>query len=224
MSTKTFSRIPLALACFIAPLNLGASCAKAETAELDKKYESALQAYAAGDKERSGQLLEDILKVDSNYTPALLMQAKILYYGQNMADAQEAFRTALRSDPESVDAAVGLARVLALEESGREEALQLANSAVGRSSTSVEAWYVKGLVHERRGEVDQAIAAYRTAANEGRRLALVHLQLGQLYRRAGLAPQADFEFKLAEALSLGDATMRQQIETARSGATTVQTQ
>ncbi|MBX7057215.1 MAG: tetratricopeptide repeat protein [Leptospirales bacterium] len=194
------------------------TCSGAGREALDARYGQALAAYAGGDQAKSKLLLEEILKEDSDYTPALLMQAKILYYAQNMDAAEEAFRAAQRSDSRNIDAMVGLARVLALKAEGRDEALALIQDAVGRSGASVEAWYVKGLVHERRGEVDQAIAAYRAAANEGRRLSLVHLQLGQLYRRAGLQEQSEYELKLAEALSLGDPAMRRQIDAARSSA------
>lgn len=213
MAQLSIRAFALPAICLVAAI-AAAACGADSSALPPPKYQAALSAYAAGRQAEALAALEEVLAAEPEFTPALLMQGKLYYYGRNNEAAEKAFAAARESDSENLDAMIWLARLRSASPESRDEALQLIDAAVQRSSSSVEAWYVKGLVHRRRGEVEKAIAAYQAGANEGKRLALIHLQLAELYEQAELADQARAHLALAAALSGGDKTIQHEVSAA----------
>ncbi len=170
----------------------------------EENYKKAIELYQRGN---TGEALAEFRKVydaDDAYTNAGLMAAKILYYNKDYAGAEAQLR---RMTDDSLAAQVWLARALAAQDQN-DEALKLAELALQSDAGNIDAWMVKGELHEKSGDTAGAMAAYGAALAEGRKLAMVHLRLADLYARADLKDAAREQFRRAVDLSDGDPTIR----------------
>ena len=185
-------------------------------AEIEKKYEEAIQLYNRNKPEEAREKLRSLLEEEDEYLPALIMLGKLDYYDHKSPQAEDAFDRALSIDDYSIDALFWRARARMTQEDAEKqsEALSDLKLILERDSSHQEAWYAMGLLHERNGRMDQAIAAYRTALLQSTRTGLVHLQLGNVYEKAGLHEQADIHYRQA-LLFNPDAGLRDLIQRAR---------
>ncbi len=210
MKFTNFSFVLLALS-----LQFAVAACSGDAADVQKEYEEASAAFNARQLDAALKLTNSILEKDPNHTAARILSGKVFYYGQNLAEAETRFADAVERDETNLDARIWLARTIGLQPEKKERAIQLLQSVLAADSGNLEAWHALGQIHERHDETDRAIAAYRAAINQGKRLALIHLQLAVLYHKAQLPDQATAQLALAAALSDGDAELRAQIEAAQ---------
>lgn len=210
MKFTKFAFVPLALC-----LQFAVSACSSDAADVQKEYEEASAAFNARQFDAALKLTNSILEKDPNHTAARILSGKIFYYGENLAEAETRFTDAVARDDANLDARIWLARTIGLQAGKKERAIQLLQSVLAADSGNLEAWHALGQLHERHGETDRAIAAYRAAINQGKRLALIHLQLAVLYHKAQLPDQAVAQLTLAAALSDGDPELRSQVEAAQ---------
>lgn len=184
--------------------------------ETEQAYELANGAFLRRDLSQAQKLATELLAREPGFTPARILAGKIQYYNKNYEGARNFFEEAVDRDPNNSNAKVWLSRTWGLHEPARpREALELLDETLRRDGGDIEAWYLKGLLHEKTEELDQAIASYRAAANQGRRLALVHLQLALIYHKANFPEKAAAELAISAVLSGGDPELRKTIENAQ---------
>ena len=101
----------------------------------------------------------------------------------NPEDARRAFQEALVIQPESTDAARGLA-ALALEQQklSGDEALDLHRQLISMGAQSAEVFYNAGLLCQKRGHFEDAATYYRQAIEENASFAEALLNLGHVLR------------------------------------------
>lgn len=203
----------LMFAAAIAPLG---HCQDSETAS--KRFQEGMELYNGNNLDGARAKFEEAVAADSGFTNARIALGKIEYYNRKFAEAERTFQAAVDKDEASINALIWLARAQSMQEGGNERALQTLNRIVERGSGEIEAWRLKGMIHEGRGETDQAIAAYSNAVNEARKGSRASIQLAALYRRAGLSEMAEKHFEYAMLLSGGDPAVRRELEALRNAA------
>lgn len=108
---------------------------------------------------------QEALKLDGGHLSAHLELGMLLLKARRLPDAEKEFRLVLAAQPKSMQSALGLAFVQALR--GGEE-LKDAERAVRKilaaNPTLARAHYLMGLIQEKRGQMDDAVASYKRAA------------------------------------------------------------
>ena len=175
------------------------ACSDNEDPVLAAKYAAALSAYKAQELDRAAAHLTEILDVAPDYPGVRVMLGKVHYHKQDYKKALELFEDAADANPGDLGARTWMARSYRIQ-GDSEAALQAINQVVQMEGANIEAWYLKGQIHEGRSELDDAFAAYQYGLREGEKLALIHIRLEALYRDAGLPQRA--EEHRAQAVSL----------------------
>lgn len=129
-------------------------------------------------------------------------EAEDFYSRGDLEKAIAAYEQALEMDPGTVEVAVPLARLLALE--GRMiEAVKLAERAVERAPENAQAWAVLGMVYDWHGGVDEALEACQRAVELDPDCADAHGYLAEAYADAGRWADARESAKTAVELDSG---------------------
>lgn len=107
------------------------------------------------------------LRVDPNLAEAYFMRGIIYrsdFYERGIQDSWDrsvsSFQTAVEQDPEYYSAYVEMG--VMHSEIGSDLALDYYNSALAIFPESTEAWYGIGMFHQKKGELEEAIMAYKT--------------------------------------------------------------
>ena len=105
------------------------------------------------------------LELRPDHAPAHLGMGSVQLKRRRWAEAEQSFRTVLSADPDSVEAAVGLAFVQA--QRGGEElapAAALVRRVLIRHESNPRAHYLLGLILEKQGNMKDAAASFKKAA------------------------------------------------------------
>jgi Tfp pilus assembly protein PilF len=108
---------------------------------------------------------EEALEMAPGSLDARLGLGELLLAEQDLEAARDQFQAALKVDPSSVEAACGLAQVHAGRGAQELQAgLDLVQRLIKQEPGSPRLRYVRGLLHEQRGEMAEAAASFRRAA------------------------------------------------------------
>lgn len=121
------------------------------------------------DKEAADGYINALLRVDPYMAEAYFMRGIIYrsdYYETGRQDswdrAMSSFQTAVEQDPDYYSAYVEMG--VMQDEVDSELAFEYYNSALAIFPESTEAWYNIGMYHQKRGELNEAIDAYKTVS------------------------------------------------------------
>lgn len=190
---------------------LFAVCSRKPDPELQKKYEHALGQFDARNSADALKEVDEILKKDESLVNVLVLRGKILYYSENLPEAEKSFRRAFERDAANLNARIWLAKVLIRNPSKQSEALEHINVVLDQDSDNLEAWYLKGIILEGQSKTAEAIAAWRYGVQQGKKLTLVHLKLAALYAKADLPEKAEQELAAATVCAGGDEGLTKRI-------------
>lgn len=124
------------------------------------------QLLRRGLDEMAAAKLHEALELDSKNLVAHQELGRLLLKQSHLAEAEAEFRAVLADQPESTDAALGLAFVQT-QRAGTEElgeAEKTVRGVLSRSPSLARAHYLLGLIRERAQKPDEAAASYRKAA------------------------------------------------------------
>ena len=164
---------------------------------LSEKRKQAQEHYQQRELDQAYAVAIEMLDRAPDDSTARILLVRIEYYRQNTEAAEKHAQALLDSNPDHYGALLWLARIWSNQEAKVADAMQLIERALRIETRSTEAWYLKGILHERQGQLADAITAYQAAAADNRP-ALVHLRLAELYKRADLAAKAETHLKLAK--------------------------
>ena len=155
-----------------------------DAAEFERRLASPMPQEPAGDEVRARRLTQladqfarrglvpmaeqkyaEALGLLPNHLPAQLGLGMLELKRRRLAGAERRFKDVLASDPDSADAALGLAFVHTLR--GEDElpsAERLVRGVLTRNVRHARAHYLLGLIQEKRGDVDGAAASFKQAA------------------------------------------------------------
>lgn len=167
---------------------------------IQKDYVQALHYYQSQDFDQSQALLTAILEKDPAFLNALLLKGKVYFYQKKYDLASNMFLKVLSESPHHVSAKLWQAKALYAKSGNTKEVSALLDEILAIDSDNIEAWYLKGLIYERAGDMENAVAAYRAALNQSGKLGLVHLRMADLYKEADLENQAAKHLSIAKVL------------------------
>ena len=190
--------IPLALICLLSFCGAGGN---EPSPELLKAYKE----YHNRNSRKAFVLFKKVLADNPDSLAARLMITKMLFYNGKFKEAETVLEEARGTD--DINFKFWYARILSQHTDDQKKlrrALELINSVLRTNSNYFEAWYVNGLIQEKLGKVTEAITSYQRATREEKKMALVHLRLAIIYKKAGRQKFAAKEIRRAKALGAGD--------------------
>ena len=171
------------------------SCKKPIDEETVLLYSRASAAYAQGRFEETSSLLEK----ERNFSPALILRAKALYFLNNGEEAEKLLRRTLRNNPGSGEAAIFLARIL--REQGRdEEARSITETLLHDNPQDIRALRLASDLAAQRGDAEDAAAFLDRAVEASAETALVFVDRAKLRWNAGNGSGALEDLRRAELL------------------------
>jgi len=136
---------------------------------IQERFQSAVQAEEAGEKQRAIALYQEILSIDPQYAAACINLGTLFFHLRQYGRAEELYRRATEADPGYVLAYFDLGNVL--DELGRlDESIAAYLKAVTLSPRYADAHYNLALAYERTGQNRQALRhwhAYIKLDNRG---------------------------------------------------------
>jgi tetratricopeptide (TPR) repeat protein len=152
---------------------------------IHERFQAAVQAEEAGEKQRAIALYEEILAVDPHYAAACINLGTVFFHLRQFGRAEELYRHATVADPGYVLAYFDLGNVL--DELGRlEESTAAYLKAVALSPQYADAHYNLALAYERCGQNRSALhhwRAYVKLDNRGPWADHAHGQIRKLLAR-----------------------------------------
>ncbi|MHC5022512.1 MAG: tetratricopeptide repeat protein [Planctomycetota bacterium] len=125
----------------------------------------------------------EAIELDATCVEAHVRLGALLRREGRLDEAESLFSTALALEPDSLEAMCGLAHVGALKGGDAlNRAADVAREVVRRDPAHAQGHYVLGLIHQQRGEHEQAAAQFRDAAD----MLLERLARISINERAGL--------------------------------------
>jgi chemotaxis protein methyltransferase CheR len=121
---------------------------------------------------------------------SLLEQAQQFAKDRNYIMAIDQFRSYLNKNASDADVWYQLARVYA-NSGDLEQAKSACISAIDQDPLLVEAYYIRGLIHEENGEIEQAIQDYKKTLYLQSDFVLAHYHLSTIYLQINDEQQAE---------------------------------
>ncbi len=156
---------------------------------IHERFQAAVQAEEAGEKQRAITIYEEILAIDPNYAAACINLGTVFFHMRQFGRAEELYRHATVADPSYVLAYFDLGNVL--DELERlEESIAAYLKAVELSPRYADAHYNLALAYERCGQNRPALhhwRAYVKLDNRGPWADHAHGQIRKLLAREKIA-------------------------------------
>ncbi|MDR2314176.1 MAG: tetratricopeptide repeat protein [Spirochaetaceae bacterium] len=158
-------------------------------------YSRAAAVYAQGGFTETASMLEKI----NNFTPALVLRAKALYFNGQGEEARKLLRRALRRHPGSAEASLFLARILHEQEKDAE-ALVVIETLLRDNPQDLRALRLAAALAARREDAEDAAAFLDRAVEASAETALIFIDRAKLRWTAGNGSGALEDLRRAELL------------------------
>lgn len=182
-----------AILIFLATLFI--SCKDEVNEETLILYSRASAAYAQGRFEETSLMLEKV----KNFSPALVLRSKALYFSGRGNEAEVLLRKTLRKTPGSGEAALFLARILR-EQNKDDEAQKVAEIMLRNNPQDIRALRLASGLALQRGDAEDAAALLDRAVEASAETALVFVDRAKLRWTAGNGGGALEDLRKAELL------------------------
>lgn len=179
--------IILAAFCFFTLSCDNVSASKRQEAE--KSYISAVEAYANRDYDKASELARTAFSRDKNFYQAYFLEGKILFFTDNMGDAEKLFSSLVSKYPSYTEARIWHIRCLILKEK-YERAQKLLNKELSFNTTDWRIYYLYSLLSQKTNNYDQRLAMNRRAETILTDSAKVYLDLALTWYTLGLEDRA----------------------------------
>jgi tetratricopeptide (TPR) repeat protein len=162
---------------------------ESESRGIQERFQAAVQAEEAGEKQRAIALYQEILEIDPSYAAACINLGTVFFHLRQFGRAEELYRRATEADPGYVLAYFDLGNVL--DELERlDESIAAYVKAVALSPRYADAHYNLALAYERNGQSRPALRhwrAYVKLDNRGPWADHARIQIRKLLGREKLA-------------------------------------
>ena len=191
-------------------------CGGAELgSESRKQFVEGNRLYLERQMEPALETFEQVLDSHPGFVPARIMAGKIHFFGGRIDRARIFFEQAVDDEGDNLDARYWLARVQSLDPSTHQQALDNIQLILSKDSTHIDAIYVQGRILRKGGKTSEALAAYQTAIQKGKKIALIHVEIGRIYRELNLDTEAERHFQTAQVLGGEDPQLQKEIALSR---------
>ena len=185
----------LYLFCLIFLMVVFISCKNEADEETLLLYSRAFAAYTEGRFEEVSAMLEK----ERNFSPAIVLRSKALYFLGRGEEAEGPLQKVLRSSPGSLEAALFLARILR-EDGKEEEARQLAETMLRSNPEDIRALRLISDIALARGDIKEAAVFLDRAVEASAETALVYVDRAKLRFTQGNGGGALEDLRRAELL------------------------
>ena len=165
------------------------------------EIKKANQFYAQGKTQEALRIYNSVYEKYPDDSNPGIMSARIYYYKQEFDTAEKILRSIVEKDEANANARFWLAKVISVDKKNNKEVLAFLDGILKKNQNHLEAWHLKGIIHEKEGELKEAIASYRMGIAEGEKLADIYVQLGNLYKKAELNDMAREHFRIAKTIN-----------------------
>ena len=197
-------------------LCLAAACGGGTPDEATREtFMNANRLYLERQMEPALKGFEEVLAKYPGFVPARVMEGKVHYFGGRIDRARESFARAVDDEGDNLDALYWLARVQSLNPETHEAALSTIRRILAKDSTHIDAIYIQGRILRKTGKTSEALAAYQTAIQKGKKIALIHVEIGRIYKELELTAEAERHFQAAQVLSGQDPELQKEIALSR---------
>lgn len=207
-----FAAIPCLILLTLSSLQCGGGELDAKTR---KQFVEGNRLYLERQMEPALKTFQTILEANPGFVPARVMTGKIHFFGGRIDRARITFQEAVDVEGDNLDALYWLARVQSLDPSTHQRALENIQLILAKDSTHIDAIYVQGRILQKSGKTSEALAAYQTAIQKGKKIALIHVEIGRIYRELNLNTEAERHFQAAVALGGQDPQLQKEIALSR---------
>jgi tetratricopeptide (TPR) repeat protein len=205
----------LILAAALAPGVVGCGGGGELDSETRKQFVEGNRLYLERQMEPALETFEKVLASNPGFVPARIMAGKIHFFGGRIDRARISFEQAVNTEGDNLDALYWLARVQSLDPATHQRALENIQLILAKDSTHIDAIYVQGRILRKSGKTSEALAAYQAAIQKGKKIALIHVEIGRIYRELNLNAEAERHFQTAQALGGQDAQLQKEIALSR---------
>jgi Flp pilus assembly protein TadD len=158
-------------------------------------YGRAAKVYAEGNFEEAAAMLQ----TQKDFSPALVLRSKALYFSGKGGEAEALLRGVLRGSPGSAEASLFLARILR-EQDKEEEARKTAERVLRDNPVDIRALRLASDLAVRRGDTEEAAALLDRAVEASAETALVFVDRAKLRWTNGNGSGALEDLRRAELL------------------------
>jgi tetratricopeptide (TPR) repeat protein len=165
------------------------------TSATQKLFLLARKAAEKKQYEKAAQLLQQITTVDGKDFEAWFELANVNFLARKLAEAEQAYLTAIDTHPKFFLALLNLGR-LELYQKRHDVAIQVLEQAVKVQPDSADANYFLGEAYLQTKRGSSAVVYFEAALRlDPKGMAEVHLKLARLYDRAGMKDKAAGEYE-----------------------------
>ncbi len=160
-----------------------------------KRYLKARERFEKHEYKEAVKLLQEALEVDANFVYAYNQLGLTFWAMEQLDDAKQALRSAIRTDPKFLDAPLNLAQLL-IDRKEYEEAMQVLTETSKTHPYRGEPYFLRARIHFASGDLQKAEEACREALKRDIPLMPeVHILLSNIYIRKGDAPKVAQELE-----------------------------
>lgn len=163
----------------IVALVLFVACSES-SGESERKYMMAVDTYAKDDINGTNVILDELLKNDSDFYPALFLKGKLLFFTSETEEALKIFNKLKKKYPEYTEARLWAVRCL-INEENYIEAKKVLDRELSFNSTDWRFYYQYALVSERMGNYEERIFMLKRAEQHANESGKVYLDLAKLW-------------------------------------------
>ncbi|MDI1240839.1 MAG: tetratricopeptide repeat protein, partial [bacterium] len=154
----------------------------------------------SGDHQRAVKELKRVVTLNPSLANANFYMGQSLIRLNRYAEAEQAFRSALRIEPSDASSRYHLAFTLIERKTNVNEAISLLNEALALRPGYADAHYQLGKIYLERGEGEKAIENLEAAARSDGNKDYIYYQLSLAYRRSSRKAEADQALKTYQEL------------------------
>ena len=187
--SSAFSAFSL-LSVFLSTLGVFLHCSEPISQEDQELLFRATRSYQARKFTQSQRLLERLTRKHEDWTAAIILKGKILYFTREFSRAEKQFRIALETDPHHPYARQWLARSIATDPGRTREVVDVLRRILQRNPDDFTAHYLMARCYSRLERPEASIRHFQEALKGKRLMQKSHGQLGHLFQSLGLQGRA----------------------------------
>jgi tetratricopeptide (TPR) repeat protein len=174
----------------------------------EKAYLAAVEAYTEQRYDAALEFVRAALRADMNFYQASFLEAKILFFQGNEADAEKLFLRLVQKYPSYTEARIWHIRCLVI--SGQNgKALSKLEEELSFNNTDWRVYYLYALLGQKTNNYEQRLSMNRKAETALTESAKVYMDLALIWRALGMNGRAGDYLRKAETVSGSNMSMKQ---------------
>lgn len=154
--------------------------------ELQKAYSLGKFAYESKKFQEAKKQFNIVYEEDPNFQNVRIHLGKIYFFTDDSAKAYRMFEEEYKSNDNSINAQLWMVKSGLRIDKDADSLLIILEKILEIDDSNVEAWFLRGLLFEKKGKIDKAIECYLQVKLYETQLIMADIQLAKIYKKAGL--------------------------------------